>query len=118
MENNQMEYLSHVNWFKKKSIKFVSKMVTTLICLFIVMQKRVMKYMTRIGQNTGMLKTWKKVQQKAITWNQQSALTNFIHVVSGTIERDYDDDGHRGLGRRVPELELWQTPIRIDKISL
>ena len=69
-----------------------------------------MKYMTRIGQNTGMLKTWKKVQQKAITWNQQSALTNFIHVVSGTIERDYDDDGHRGLGRRVPELELWQTP--------
>ena len=52
----------------KKSIKFVSKMVTTLICLFIVMQKRVMKYMTRIGQNTGMLKTWKKVQQKAITY--------------------------------------------------
>ena len=43
-------------------------MVTTLICLFIVMQKRVMKYMTRIGQNTGMLKTWKKVQQKAITY--------------------------------------------------
>ena len=32
------------------------------------MQKRVMKYMTRIGQNTGILNTWKKVQQKAITW--------------------------------------------------
>ena len=31
-----------------------------------VMQKRVMKYMTRMGQKTGMLKTWKKVQQKAI----------------------------------------------------
>ena len=43
------------------------KIMFTLICLFIVMQKRVMKYMTRIGQNTGMLKTWKKVQQKAIT---------------------------------------------------
>ena len=43
------------------------KIMFTLISLFIVMQKRVMKYMTRIGQNTGILNTWKKVQQKAIT---------------------------------------------------
>ena len=33
-----------------------------------------MKYITRIGQNTGMLKTWKKVQQKAITWNKPSSI--------------------------------------------
>ena len=39
----------------------------TFICLFMVMQKSVMKYMTRIGQKTGMLKNSKKVQKKAIT---------------------------------------------------
>ncbi len=38
----------------------------TLICLFMVMQNRVMKYMTRIGQKTGMLKKSKKVQKNAI----------------------------------------------------
>ena len=73
------------------------------------MQKRVMKYMTRIGQNTGMLKTWKKVQQKAITWNQHST-NNFNQAHSRCQLDDYDDEGHRSLGRRVPELELWQTP--------
>jgi len=31
-----------------------------------VMQKSVMKYMTRMGQKTGMLKNSKKVQKKAI----------------------------------------------------
>ena len=38
----------------------------TLICLFMVIQKSVMKYMTRIGQNTGMLNSSKKVQKNAI----------------------------------------------------
>lgn len=32
------------------------------ICLFIVIQKSMMKYITRIGQNTGTLKASKKVQ--------------------------------------------------------
>ena len=32
-----------------------------------VMQNSVIKYMTRIGQNTGMLKNSKKVQKKAMT---------------------------------------------------
>ena len=41
--------------------------IITLICRFIVMQKRVMKYMTRIGQKTGMLKNSKKVHRNAIT---------------------------------------------------
>ena len=42
-------------------------MKLTFICRFIVMQNKVMKYMTRIGQNTGMLKKSKKVHTKAIT---------------------------------------------------
>ena len=39
----------------------------TLICRFIVMQKRVMKYMTRMGQKTGMLKKSKNVHVNAMT---------------------------------------------------
>lgn len=39
----------------------------TFICLFIVMIKRTMKYMTRMGQNTGMLKNSKNVHVIAIT---------------------------------------------------
>ena len=39
----------------------------TLICRFIVMQNKVMKYMTRMGQKTGMLKNSKKVQKNAMT---------------------------------------------------
>lgn len=38
----------------------------TRICRFIVIQNRVMKYMTRMGQNTGTLKTSKNVQTSAI----------------------------------------------------
>lgn len=39
----------------------------TLICRFIVMQNNVMKYITNIGQNTGMLNTSKNVQTIPIT---------------------------------------------------
>lgn len=39
----------------------------TLICLFIVMQNSVMKYMTRMGQNTGMLQKSNMVHTMAIT---------------------------------------------------
>lgn len=39
----------------------------TLICRFIVMQNNVMKYITNIGQNTGMLNTSKNVQKIPIT---------------------------------------------------
>ena len=41
--------------------------ILTLICRFIVMQNNVMKYMTRIGQKTGMLKKSKNVQTNAMT---------------------------------------------------
>lgn len=37
-----------------------------MICLFIVTQKRVIKYKTSIGQNTGILKQSKNVQITAI----------------------------------------------------
>lgn len=36
-----------------------------MICLFMVMQKSMMKYMTRMGQNTGTLNASKKVQTMA-----------------------------------------------------
>lgn len=39
----------------------------TLICRFIVMQNNVIKYITNIGQNTGMLNTSKNVQIIPIT---------------------------------------------------
>lgn len=39
----------------------------TLICLFIVMIKSTIKYMTKMGQNTGMLKNSKNVHAMAIT---------------------------------------------------
>lgn len=45
-------------WFKSSQL--------TLICRFIVIQKSVIKYMTRMGQKTGTLKTSKKVQTRAI----------------------------------------------------
>jgi len=40
--------------------------IMCLIWRFIVKQKRMIKYMTRIGQNTGTLKTSKNVQMKPI----------------------------------------------------
>lgn len=36
-----------------------------MICLFMVMQKSMMKYITRMGQNTGTLKASKNVQTMA-----------------------------------------------------
>lgn len=40
----------------------------TLICLFMVMQNKVMKYMTRIGQNTGTLNTCGRKRNKRCQW--------------------------------------------------
>lgn len=40
----------------------IKNKLITLICLFIVIQNNVIKYMTNIGQNTGMLNTSKNVQ--------------------------------------------------------
>ncbi len=39
----------------------------TLIWRFIVIVKRIMKYITSIGQNTGTFNAWKNVQKNAIT---------------------------------------------------
>lgn len=45
-------------------------------------QKRVMKYITRIGQNTGTLKTSKKVQKRAIIVDLQ---TEYQNLNSGSL---------------------------------
>lgn len=51
-----------------------SAAVLTLICLFIVIQKSMMKYITRIGQNTGTLKASKKVQRSGLSGVRKAAL--------------------------------------------
>ena len=45
----------------------VTVFLLTFICLFIVMTKRTIKYMTKIGQKTGMLKNSKNVHVIAMT---------------------------------------------------
>lgn len=54
----------------------------TLICLFIVIQNSVIKYMTKIGQNTGMLKHSKKVQTKPI---KVLFVTEYQNLNSGSL---------------------------------
>lgn len=81
--------------------------VLTLICLFMVMQKSMMKYITSIGQNTGTLKASKNVQIMAMTMpfvaeclkrkvNTQSESNCYlkqqeqgVHVQPCTEEQDY-----------------------------
>lgn len=71
---------THVHLKKKNYLlQLVSKSLTqwrvcysncvllTFICLFIVMTKRTIKYMTKIGQKTGMLKNSKNVHVIAMT---------------------------------------------------
>ncbi len=48
------------------TLKLVGSVELTIICRFMVMVNRTMKYSTRIGQNTGMLKTEKHVQVSAM----------------------------------------------------
>lgn len=58
----------------------------TLICLFIVIQNSVIKYITRMGQKTGMLKASKNVQIIPI-----SVLfdTDNQNLNSGSLEREF-----------------------------
>lgn len=57
--------LKHLHYVTKLGVN-VSQCIITLICLFIVMQKSMMKYITSIGQNTGTLKASKNVQIMAM----------------------------------------------------
>ena len=50
--------------YKYNYLSLKSKL--TMICLFIVIANNTMKYITNIGQNTGMLNTEKKVHVNAI----------------------------------------------------
>jgi hypothetical protein len=51
-------------------------LIMCLICRFIVIQKSVMKYMTRMGQNTGTLKTSKNVHTSAMVVDLVMAYQN------------------------------------------
>ena len=56
--------------------------VLTFICLFMVIQKSMMKYTTRMGQNTGTLKASKKVQAMATRMPLVAACLKAGEVVS------------------------------------
>ena len=58
--------------------------ILTLICRFIVMQNNVMKYMTRIGQKTGMLKKSKNVQTNAMT---VAFVAEYQNLNSGNLQK-------------------------------
>lgn len=63
-------YRCFIMCYKRSGIRIFIKQMKiiqlTLICRFIVIQNSVMKYITRIGQKTGILKTSKNVQTIAI----------------------------------------------------
>lgn len=69
MRERQISMLYHVLKGNSWVIAFVvthQNFNFTFICRFIVMQNSVIKYITRIGQKTGTLKTSKKVQTIAM----------------------------------------------------
>jgi hypothetical protein len=68
-------------------------LIMCLICRFIVIQNSVMKYMTRIGQNTGILNSSKNVQKIAI-------------VVDFTIAYQNLNSGNRLMNGRNSSLLL------------
>merc|ERR1719198_402342 len=57
-------------------------LIMCLICLFIVRTKSAMKYMSRIGQKTGMLKMAKKVRKKA---TQKALVSEYQNLNSGSL---------------------------------
>ena len=71
----------------------------TLICLFMVIQKRVMKYITRIGQNTGILKNSKKVQAKAIV---VALVAEYQNLNSGSLRMKGLNSSLLDVGRAGP----------------
>jgi hypothetical protein len=79
MRERQVAMLDHVleesRRISGKLRRFLSQTLTR-ICRFIVIQNRVMKYMTRMGQNTGTLKTSKNVQTSAIVVDLVMAYQN------------------------------------------
>ena len=69
---------------RERAILAEHYMKLTFICRFIVMQNNVMKYMTRIGQNTGMLKKSKNVHTKAMT---VAFVAEYQNLNSGSLNR-------------------------------
>lgn len=65
-----------LGYLKELNEYFNMKNGLTLICRFMVIQKRVIKYITRIGQNTGILNTSKKVRIVALIVETVTACQN------------------------------------------
>lgn len=90
----QFEIFNNNNKFIKVMKNSTKKEgIFTFICRFIVMQNSVMKYMTRIGQNTGTLNASKNVQMTPIN-------------VLLTIDSQNLNSGNRRINGRNSSL-LW-----------
>ena len=102
----------------------------TLICLFMVMQKSMMKYITRMGQNTGTLKASKNVQIMAMTmpfvaeclvaWKQKHTLQmqsveNNRHQITSSVL--YDHNVFMAV-LSLPLHKIISTQINIETFSL
>lgn len=87
--------------------------VLTLICLFMVMQNNVMKYMTRMGQKTGMLKKSKKVQVKAIS---VAFVAEYQNLNSGRRRMKGRNSSLCRVGSDKPSSRRKQHEIKIKSI--
>ena len=72
-----------------------------LICLFIVRKKSAQKYMSRIGQKTGMLKTEKKVRKKA---TQNAFVSEYQNLNSGSLRMNGRNSSSRDVGSTLPSV--------------
>lgn len=78
----------------------------TLICRFMVIQKRVRKYMTRIGQNTGTLNNSKNVHVKAIT---VAFVAEYQNLNSGNLRMKGRNSSFCLVGSSGPSKHLVST---------
>lgn len=72
-----------------------------------VIRKSVMKYMTRMGQNTGTLKTWKNVQNRAISVD---FVTLYQNLNSGNLRINGLNSSFAFVGRDGPSSSSSSCP--------
>ena len=84
--------------------------ITTFIWRFIVRQNNVMKYITRIGQKTGTLKTSKKVQKRAITVDLE---TEYQNLNSGSLLINGRNSSFALVGNSGPSTDSEAVTFKI-----
>merc|ERR1719247_2155078 len=76
-------------------------LIMCLICRFIVSTKRAMKYRSRMGQKTGMLKMEKKVITKA---TQKAFVIEYQNLNSGSLRMNGRNSSSREVGSVGPSV--------------